>query len=271
MSIHMERKKLDYRICYEEEVVSTNVWAKELAEKGAPEGTVAAADCQKAGRGRRGRTWISPKGTSIYMSLLLRPQICPEQASMLTLVMGLSAAQAIRMTTELDAKIKWPNDIVIQGKKVCGILTEMQVFPHGIEYVIIGIGINMFQKSFPDEIAHTASSLLLEIEREKAEGDQSIDVHGLEKEILREKVLEQFQINYDCFLRKGTMLDLMEAYNRLLVNRNREVRVLDPVEIYTGIAQGIDSQGQLLVRREDGSVCTVYAGEVSVRGIFGYV
>ena len=261
-----EPNTMNYQIHYREEVDSTNLWAKELAKQGAPEGTVTTAGSQTAGRGRRGRSWLSPPDTSIYMSLLLRPQIKPELASMLTLVMGLSTAQTIQKQTGLDAKIKWPNDIVVNKKKVCGILTEMQVFPQGIEYVIIGVGINVSQRTFPDEIANTATSLA--IERELAVGKKEIFP---EKAQIIDQVLECFFQNYERFLLDGSLKGLMADYNQMLVSRNREIRVLDPAGEYSGISTGINELGELLVQKVDGSVEAVYAGEVSVRGVYGYV
>lgn len=274
---------MNYQIHHMGEVDSTNLRVKEFAQKDAPEGTVAVADAQTAGRGRRGRTWISPSGSSIYMSLLLRPQIKPEQASMLTLVMGLAAAQVIRLQTGLDAKIKWPNDIVVHEKKVCGILTEMQVFPQGIEYVIIGVGVNVTQTSFPKEIEDMATSLLMEMHRcplkngesamENTEADGRYE-HGqlcIDKDRLLKEILDQFERYYADFLRDGDLQDMMDAYNQLLVSREREIRVLDPAGEYTGTTAGINELGELLVTKSDGSVETVYAGEVSVRGLYGYV
>lgn len=250
---------MDYQIHHQKEVDSTNLWAKELASQGAPEGTVALADCQSAGRGRRGRTWFSPKDSSIYMSLILRPHIKPEQASMLTLVMGLSAAQACRDILNLEAWIKWPNDVVINKKKVCGVLTEMQVFPEGIQYVIIGVGINVNQTVFPDSIAETTTSLACEKGFE------------LKKEEVMAAVLESFSRNYEIFLRTGTLRELMVKYNYMLISKDREIRVLDPVGEYSGVSGGINEKGELLVTKEDGTCAAVYAGEVSVRGVYGYV
>ena len=140
---------------------STNTDAKAEAEKGAPEGTLVVSERQETGRGRRGRQWFSPEGSNLYFTLLLRPACAPDQASMLTLVMALAAAEAVR-EQGLDAGIKWPNDIVVSGKKVCGILTEMSAEPDFIHYVVIGTGFNVNQSFFPEEIAETATSLRLE-------------------------------------------------------------------------------------------------------------
>lgn len=250
---------LNYSVLYKEEVDSTNLWAKKLARAGAPEGTAVFADMQTAGMGRRGRSWASGGGHSIYMSLVLRPDIAPEQASMLTLVMGLAVTQICRKMLHLDAKIKWPNDMVISGKKVCGILTEMGMKGTGIDYVIAGIGINVNATEFPEEIRKTATSLAIEAGR------------VLEREEIVAAVLEQISINYKKFLETGDLTNLVKEYNEVLVNREREIRVLDPKGEYRAIATGINEKGELLVTKEDGTRVAVYAGEVSVRGIYGYV
>lgn len=251
------------QVFYQKETDSTNIDCKQLAEKGAPHGALAVTDAQKSGRGRRGKSWVSPAGCSIFMSLLCRPDFPPDKASMLTLVMGLSVAQAIRDMTGLKADIKWPNDVVVNGKKVCGILTEMElsVETNEIRYVVIGVGINVNNEEFPEEIQDMATSLFLE-QKEKKE--------RLSRAVLIEKVMTAFEKNYELFLEKLTLSLLQEEYNACLVNRDAVVRVLDPKGEYQGIARGIDELGNLLVEQENGEVKKVYSGEVSVRGLYGY-
>ena len=149
-------------IHYFDSTDSTNTRAKRLAEDGAVHGTLVVADEQTGGRGRRGRAWESQKGVSIYMSLVLKPEIEPNHASMLTLITAMAVAGGIEKTTGLECKIKWPNDIVIHGKKVCGILTEMSTQMDYINYIVIGIGINVQNESFPEEIGEVATSLRIE-------------------------------------------------------------------------------------------------------------
>ncbi len=243
--------------CFDE-IDSTNTKAKELAEQGYPSGTLVVADRQIAGRGRRGRSWDSPAGIGIFMTLLLKPDINPNNASMLTLVTALATAQAISDVTGAEAKIKWPNDIVINGKKVCGILTEMSAQFDYINHIVIGIGINVHNESFPEEIRETASSLLLESGKRIHRAD------------LIARFLERFEAGYAIFLQTEDLEGLMEDYNALLVNIQKQVRILDPKEPFEGKAIGITKRGELIVDTWE-SRKLVSSGEVSVRGIYGYV
>ena len=244
--------------CYDV-TASTNLQAKINAENGAGHGALVVADMQTAGRGRRGRTWSSPSGTNVYFSLILKPDITPDMASMLTPVMGLAVAEGIRRTCGAEAMIKWPNDIVVDGRKVCGILAEMSVERDFIHYIVIGVGINVGLQEFPGDVAATAGCL------QKACGKK------VSRAELVANVMRIFEECYDIFMDKGNLSGLLERYERLLVNCGREVRILDPKGEFQGIAKGINEQGELLVERADGSLQKVYAGEVSVRGIYGYV
>ena len=253
-------------IVYYDATDSTNLRIRELGDAGAPHGTLAVADRQTAGRGRRGRSWESPPGSSIYMSVLLRPDIPPDRAPMLTLVMALSVAEGIRQCIEtggdsgnsLEIQIKWPNDIIISGKKLAGILTEMSSQVDYINHVTVGVGINVNRTEFPEEIRETASSLCLECG------------HTVKRAPLIAAVMERLEDNYDIFLRTLDLSGLLERYSALLVNRDREVMVLGTKEQYRAYALGINSTGELIVRREDGSTEEIFAGEVSVRGVYGY-
>lgn len=237
---------------------STNTKAKELAEAGHPSGTLVVADQQTLGRGRRGRSWESPAGTGIFMTLMLKPDINPNNASMLTLVAAMATARAITEVTGEAAQIKWPNDIVMNGKKVVGILTEMSAQFDYINHIVVGIGINVHNKEFPEEIAKTASSLLLECG------------HRIHRASLIEAFLEEFERLYAVYLETEDMSGLQKEYDSLLVNRGRQVRVLDPKEPFEGKAMGITKKGELIVDTWE-SRKLVSSGEVSVRGIYGYV
>lgn len=258
---YIETKWAAKNLIFKKETGSTNIDAKSLGENGAVSGTLVVADRQTAGLGRRGRSWVSEAGENIYMSIMLRPDCRPEKASMLTLVMALAALEAVNelQTETARALIKWPNDIVINGKKVCGILTEMSAELDGIHYVVTGIGINSNQTRFDGEIADRATSIFNEtgrkVNRAKLIGRT---MHYLEK-------------YYAEFEKSQDMSRLMERYNSFLANMDEKVRVLDPKGEYDGTARGINEKGELIVDRADGGREYVFAGEVSVRGVYGYV
>ena len=255
----MNTKWAGHPVTYYDEIGSTNLQAKLDAEHGAGQGALVVADMQTAGRGRRGRAWSSPPGTNVYYTLILKPDITPDKASMLTPVMGLAVAEGIFRTCGLEPQIKWPNDIVVNGKKVCGMLAEMSLERDFIHYVVIGAGINVGLQEFPEEIAATAACLQQECGKKVPRAELIVNI------------MHAFERYYEIFRKQGDLSGLIEQYGRLLVNNGREVRVLDPKGEFQGIARGINELGELLVEREDGSVTAVYAGEVSVRGIYVYV
>ena len=239
------------------ETDSTNLWIKRLAKEGASEGTLALAEFQSAGRGRLGRSWEVPEGTSVMMSILLRPKFEPQYAPTLTLVMGMAVAKAVK-SLGFDVSIKWPNDVVVSHKKICGILTEMGVRDGKIDYAVIGVGINVNIKEFPEEMADKATSLYLESGKEF---DRS-QIPGL--------VMEAFEEYYEKFAATCDLSGLKEEYESILANYNQPVRVLAK-EPYEGVARGITDGGELLVEKTDGTIVAVSAGEVSVRGLYSYV
>ena len=239
------------------ETDSTNLWIKRLAKEGASEGTLALAEFQSAGRGRLGRSWEVPEGTSVMMSILLRPKLEPQYAPTLTLVMGMAVAKAVK-SLGFDVSIKWPNDVVVSHKKICGILTEMGVRDGKIDYAVIGVGINVNIKEFPEEMADKATSLYLESGKEF---DRS-QIPGL--------VMEAFEEYYEKFAATCDLSGLKEEYESILANYNQPVRVLAK-EPYEGVARGITDGGELLVEKTDGTIVAVSAGEVSVRGLYSYV
>ena len=239
---------------------STNTDAAELAAAGAVHGTLVIADRQQAGRGRRGRVWESPAGENVFMSIVLRPRIPAEKAPMLTLVMALALAEGISAISGVQAGIKWPNDIVIHRHKICGILTEMHMNSDGsIRDVVIGVGINVNMQEFPASIRDMAGSLYTET-GEKYDRNELIA-----------SVMEHFEKNYDIFAEAESLAPLKAAYEERLLNMEQEVRVLDPAGEYTGKALGITLTGELRVERQGGMITEVNAGEVSVRGLYGYV
>ena len=246
-------------VLYFDTIDSTNTKAQELAEKGYPSGTLVVADKQESGKGRRGRSWVSPSGTGIFMTLMIKTDINPNNASMLTLVAALAVAKAITSVTGEEALIKWPNDIVVNGKKVCGILTEMNAQFDYINHIVVGIGINVHNESFPEEISQMASSLMIEAGGKRFHRAQIIA-----------ETMSYFEQYYDTFLKTQDLSALVREYDELLVNMNKAVRVLDPKEPFDGKAMGITPKGELIVDTWE-SRKLVSSGEVSVRGIYGYV
>lgn len=251
------------KLYYFESTGSTNTDAKRYADAGDPHGTTVVADMQTEGKGRRGRKWQSPAGTTVSFTIVLKPTFSPDKASMITLIAAISVAQAIEEICHVEAKIKWPNDIVVNRKKVCGMLTEMSMTPEmdDIQHIVVGIGINVNNEStadFSEEIRETASSLRIETGKK------------INRAELVERTLAHFEQNYGLFEQSLDLTALKEVYQEHLINLNEKVRVLDPAGEYTGVAKGITKTGELVVEREDGQTVNVYAGEVSVRGLYGY-
>lgn len=241
-----------------DEIDSTNIRAKEWAKSGTPEGSIVLAESQSAGKGRLGRTWLSPKGTGIWMSIILRPHISPQQISQVTLVAGMSMRRAISEVTGLEAKIKWPNDIIVGEKKVCGILTEMAARANHAEYVVVGIGVNVNDESLDEAIPH-ATSLALE-------GGCAYD---------REQIIIQFanifEGYYEVFLNTGNLGGLIKEYKDNCINLGKQVRISNNQEEYIAYVEDIDVDGSLIIKKADGRCETIFTGEVSVRGLYGYV
>ena len=243
---------------FAEEMGSTNEWCKILSAENEKHGTLAVTGFQSAGKGRLGRSWSAPKGSSIAMSIMLRPDFEPRYASMLTLVMGLSVTQAIG-ELGIDVSIKWPNDVVVSRKKICGILTEMRLDGDKIREVIIGVGINVNLDSIPDELSDKATSLYLET--------------GVmyDRNRLIGLIMQNFEKNYEKFIKTCDLSLMIDDYNMVLANKNQPVRILDKLAPFEGVAIGIDREGELLVRVNDGEIRKVCSGEVSVRGLYSYV
>ena len=243
---------------FAKETDSTNEWCKRMSKEGAEHGTLAVTEFQSAGKGRLGRRWTAPEGSSVMMSILLRPEFEPQYASMLTLVMGLSVAQAVK-ELDVEVSIKWPNDVVVSRKKICGILTEMGLENGKIREVIIGIGINVNLEEIQDDLKDKATSLYLETGK-KYDRNRVI---GL--------IMKKFEKNCEKFVKTCDLSLMLDDYNAMLANRSQPVRILDKLNPYEGIAIGIDREGELLVKVADGAIRKVCSGEVSVRGLYSYV
>ncbi len=248
---------------------STNNVAKAAGDEGRPSVFLAVADRQDAGRGSRGRSWISPAGHNIFMSLMVRPKIPMDKVSGLTLVMALSVSEAIDeamkaagVSDDVRTGIKWPNDIVLNKRKICGILTELHVMPGSGEYfVVIGCGINVNQPSdlFAEEIRDMAGSVFSETGKE------------LDRSKLIALCMKYFEENYAKYEERCDLSLLKDDYERRLLNINSKVKILDPKGEYEAVALGINKDGALLIKNEKGESEEIIAGEVSVRGLYGYV
>ena len=230
---------------------STNRVAFELAHGGEVEGTVVIAEEQTAGRGRAGRAWHSERATGIYVTLILRPRIAPVQAPLLTMMAGLSTRAAIESRTGLAPDLKWPNDLLLRGKKVGGILTEMHAEPSLVRFVIVGIGLNVNQEKFPGELASTATSLRMESGRRHSRMELLV------------RLLREFESDYNRFLREGVsgVVERFETVSSYA--RGKRVRVSNGSESYVGTTAGLGPEGLLQVEREDGRLMTVIAGDVA--------
>nr|WP_243167972.1 biotin--[acetyl-CoA-carboxylase] ligase [Anaerocolumna cellulosilytica] len=249
-----------------EEVDSTNNVAKDYGKQKGNHGLLVIAEKQNAGKGRLGRSWNSPKGSGIWMSFVLKADIEPQNSPMLTLITALAVNGAIRKITGLETAIKWPNDVILNGKKTCGILTEMTAAADRQECIIIGIGINVSQEEFPEELKEKATSLWLEGKR------------PVSREELISEILNQFELYYKKFCLTESMEVLKEEYDAQLIHLRKQVRIVENNMEYEGIALGIDEGGALLVQVEQTNqgitttfVKTVLSGEISVRGLKGYV
>ena len=230
---------------------STNRVALELGHAGEPEGAVVLAEEQTAGRGRAGRAWQSERAAGIYVTLLLRPKLAPVQAPLLTMMAGLSAHAAIRAVTGLEVDVKWPNDLLIRGKKVGGILTEMHAEPGAVRFVIVGIGLNVNQETFGGELGSIATSLRIETGKQESRLELLV------------RLLREFESDYNRFLREGaasvtTRFEKVSSYAN-----GKRVRVTNGVESFLGTTAGLGAEGLLQVKRDDGPVVMVIAGDVA--------
>ena len=237
-------------------VGSTNTEVKQMALAGAPGGSICLCETQTAGKGRLGRTWISPAGVGLWQSVLLRPALKPENAPLIVLCAAMAMAQAVRETSGINVCIKWPNDLVCGSKKLCGILLEMSADPDAIEYVVVGIGLNVYKGAVPPELIAQAACI------------EDFTAPPLRREILVHYLaaLEDLMGR----LEQQGFAGIIADYRAASCTLGHMVRVTGSVE-FTGMAEDIDDSGALLVRTEDGELHRVLSGDVSVRGLMGYV
>lgn len=229
---------------------STNTNALKLAAKGAPHGTVVLAEEQTAGRGRFGRTWYSERGSGLYSSIILRPQLPPAAAPVLTLMAGVAAHRAIRAATRLPVDIRWPNDLLVNGKKVCGILTEMNAEVDRLHAVVLGIGINVNHTEMPTELKTFATSL-------RIEGGKSYSRVQILVSLLKE--LEYY---YHQLLEEGSSA-IIEAWSAASTfAQGKPIRVTSGSGEFLATTLGLEPSGALRVRRQDGREELLVAGEI---------
>jgi len=232
---------------------STNSFATELAEKGASHGTAVIADCQTKGRGRMGRSWISPPGDNIYMSVILTPSMRLKEATLLTIMAGVACCGALRNTTGLPVEIRWPNDLMVSHKKLGGILTEIKSGGEKIVYAVTGIGINVNTKveEFPPEVGMIATSV--RIEKGKTES----------RTFLMAEILNEMDLWYRVFAqrRKDTLLN---EWRRLTSMMGKPVQVTMGDKVINGLAYDIDDEGMLIVKLASGSLRRISSGDLVV-------
>ncbi len=251
----LSTKKLGYPVYFYKATDTTNGRLRDIAAGGAPEGAIAVAEQMTAGRGRRGRHWEAPAGSGIWMSILLRPNIFPSEASVLTLLAGLAVCQGIEEETGLTPKIKWPNDILLNGKKLVGILTEMECEMQQTHFVIVGIGINVNTTEFPEGLGDVATSLYMESGR------------TFSRKNILQRVLVNFEKLYEELLNSNcSFASFLERYKEKCITLHQEVKVLGK-ETFFAQAVDITPEGELVViRKDNGMREVVFSGEVSIRG-----
>ncbi len=230
---------------------STNITARKLAADGAPEGTVVVADSQDIGKGRLGREWHSPPGKNLYLSMILRPRTGPADAPVLTLILGVAVAEAVEEFTGLRPTLKWPNDLLIKGRKVAGILTEMSADMESIEHIVCGIGVNLNMKiaDTPEELRSISTSLA------EASGET------VERAAFTRTLLKSLDSRYSSFMSEGPEPSLAD-WRRYFAAEGKEVTIKTLSGTISGLCVGVDAKGALLVRDLSGRVNTVSSGDM---------
>lgn len=239
------------RVFFSREVKSTSDWAKQLAKMGAEEGTVAIAQIQIDGRGRLGREWISPRG-GLWFSIVLRPDQKASEAAKLVFVASLAVAEVLREKYGLRTETKWPNDVLVNGKKICGILAEMNTKNANVNFVVLGVGVNAnfcVDDVLPESVKTTATSIEDELGRK------------IELESLLERLLEKLERTYDRYLETG-FAPLLQSWKRYAGFLGHTVVVTDQNEKLNGFALDVDLEGALILRHQDGATRRVLVGVV---------
>lgn len=240
-------------VLFYETVDSTNTVGEALAEKGRAEGTVIIADSQEKGRGRLGRSWVSPPGLNIYMSMVLRPKIEPKDTTLITIMTAVGCTIALRKVTGLDVTIKWPNDLIVSDKKIGGILTEMRIANKKVKYAVTGIGINvnMDSDALPDEIKEIATSIKIETKTTYSRAEILIEI------------LNQIDYWYRI-LKEMRTRELLSKWQLLTSTLGRQVKITTSRETLTGLAESIDDEGMLVLRLPSGASRVIRSGDLTV-------
>lgn len=242
-------------IVYFNEINSTNIKAKELAAMGTPEGTLVVAEKQTNGRGRRGRSWFSPSGDGIYASLILRPAMSPIELPRITLMTAVAVSEALLSLTRLKIRIKWPNDILVNGKKIAGILTEISTEMDEVDYIIVGLGLNVNTpyESFPEDIRETATSILIETGKQFSRAP-----------IIRE-YLRWYEKYYEIFKKRG-FESIMQRWKQLADIAGERIMVDVLGEKFIGEVLDVDNDGVLLLMDSEGKTHRIFSGDVQIMG-----
>ncbi|MDI6805070.1 MAG: biotin--[acetyl-CoA-carboxylase] ligase [Candidatus Bathyarchaeia archaeon] len=251
---NLQTKKLGKKVLFLREVGSTNDLAKKMADYRASEGTIVIAEMQTAGRGRFGRAWFSPKG-GLYFSVILRPNISPKEAAKLVFVAGLAVAEVLHENYGLKAETKWPNDVLVGGRKVCGILSEMKTKGEKINYAVIGVGVNVnvnVERNFPENLVNVATSI------ENEFGGK------VRLEELFKLLLEKLDSLYEEFLKEG-FTQVLKRWKKYASFLGKTVEVTGGTERLCGLALDVDDEGALVIRLEDGMVKRFLVGDVSLK------
>ena len=250
----LRTKRFGRRILFHHEIGSTNDWAKKLARRGTREGTVVIAGTQTNGRGRLGRKWVSPIG-GLWFSLILRTKLHPSEVLKLTFVAGLAVAEVLHEMIDLTAETKWPNDVLVKGRKICGILTEMNTTGETVNFVVVGIGVNTnfdVEKTLPEHLKRVATSLENELGRR------------VRLEELFRGLLEKLENLYHHFTKEGfdSILKEWKSYASFL---GHQVEVTGPKKKISGLALDVNNDGVLILRLEDGRLEHVFVGDISLQ------
>jgi BirA family biotin operon repressor/biotin-[acetyl-CoA-carboxylase] ligase len=250
----LRTERFGRNIVFLREVGSTNDFAKELAGYGAVEGTVVVAETQTCGRGRLDREWVSPKG-GLWFSVVLRPELKPAEAVVIVFVSGLAVAEVLRELYGLKSETKWPNDVLVNGKKICGILTEMNTTGERINCVIVGVGVNVnfdVVKVFPEELRASATSL------------ENMFGRKVRLEELFRALLEKLENVYELFLKEG-FDQILAEWKKYASFLGCQVEVASGTEKWVGLALDVENDGALILRLEDGTVKRIFVGDATLQ------